>query len=629
MNLQRKHIERPKHKRIPLSVRVGGWLLVSLFVAMGCANRGSGPQGGPKDETPPVLLRSMPLPNQTNVTSQRVVLEFDEIVLLDNPSQKVVVSPPQSTQPIVKAVSKKIYVQLPDSLEPNTTYTIDFTNSIEDNNEKNKLENFAIAFSTGDVIDSLQMSGVVLDASNLNPVADMIVGIHSDLSDSAFLTKRFERITKTDSDGFFNVKNIKPGRYRIYGLTDIGSNYLYDVPTEQIAFLDTIYIPDTHGHMRKDTIWKEVPGLPSDTVPQMVVDSIVDRGYTVFTPYDILMRAFTLPGKRQYLVRNEREVRHKFTIIFNTAVDSVHTLTPLNFSNDYILQSNLGGDTLTYWLKDSMDIKIDTLLASVRYRKTDSLGVLQWQLDTIRSIYRAPRGAAGRGRNKPQEEKKIDFIKISTNLSSKFDVYNSINLIFEAPTFTNDSGTILIEQLVDTIWKKVPTELERGDSIGMRYRIHHKWKPEATYRLTIDSATFHNLYGAHNNQFMQQFQVRSLEDYSKLILNLTPFTGKEVIQLLDKKDNPIRTIKAESSHIVVDYVEPGESYMRLFIDENGNGVWDPGNYSLGIQPEEVYYFPYTLQMRAFWDIEEEWNYLQTPLPEQKPVELISSPNMGK
>ena len=123
---------------------------------------------------------------------------------------------------------------------------------------------------------------------------------------------------------------------------------------------------------------------------------------------------------------------------------------------------------------------------------------------------------------------------------------------------------------------------------------------------------------------MQNLTVRSLEDYSKLIVNLSPFTGKEVIEVLNSKDAVIRTVKVVSPKTIIEYMEPGVSYMRLFIDENENGQWDPGDFKSGQQPEEVYYFPYTLQMRAYWDIEEDWDYLTTPLPEQKPFELIQN-----
>ena len=514
-----------KRLRLPLPLKIGMWLVLSIFISVGCANRGAGPQGGVRDENPPVLIKSNPLPNQTNISTQKVVLEFDEIVLLESAAQKVVVSPPQSTQPIVKAISKKVIVELPDTLLPNTTYTIDFNDAIVDNNEKNKLMDFALSFSTGDVLDSLQISGIVLNAANLDPLADIYVGIHSDLSDTAFTTKRFDRITKTNSDGAFTVRNIKPGSYRVYALNDAGNNYMYDAPTEQIAFLDSIYVPDSQGSIRMDTIWKpkyeeEAHGNHNhdeEEEVEMVIDTIIARGYTIYTPNDLLMRAFSLPTQRQYLVRNERKDRHKLTFFFNIPVDSAPTLKPINFDETFLLQSNLTGDTLHYWLRDSIDIQKDTLIATMTYQKTDSLGVLQWQTDTVRSLFRAPRNERNTSRKKDDEKKKIDFIKISSNISSKFDVYKPINLTFDAPTYLTDSGHLVLQQQVDTLWRDIPITLEAADSIGMKYLIHHKWLPETTYRLVIDSASFQNIYGVHNNKFMQNLTVRSLYTFFSLI----------------------------------------------------------------------------------------------------------------
>ena len=363
-------------------------------LTIGCANRGGGPQGGPVDSLPPILIKSSPLPEQTGVTNGKVVLEFNEIVLLEGAAQKVVVSPPQSTQPIVKAISHKVYVDIPDSLQPNTTYTIDFSDAIVDNNEKNKLENFSFSFSTGDVIDSLVMRGLILDAMNLNPVPDMVVGIHSDLSDSAFYTKPFDRITKSDKNGRFVIRNIKPGNYRIYGLTDLGGNYIYDMPNEQIAFQDTVYVPSIRYSSRPDTVWREVYAI-DDTLkvgkPTLEVDSIIYKGVRQYEPRSILLKAFTGSKRRQYLVRQERNMPYRLDVIFNAGVDSLPQLEPLNFESGVLTRINSTADTITYWFTDTLAIKADTLISAYRYRKTDSVGELYCQTDTLRSIYLAPR----------------------------------------------------------------------------------------------------------------------------------------------------------------------------------------------------------------------------------------------
>ena len=199
------------------------------------------------------FVGSKPGPNQIKVNPKKIELFFDENIKLDNPFTKVIVSPPQAVAPIVKSNAKTVTVELNDTLKPNTTYTIDFTDAIRDNNEGNILESFSIAFSTGEIIDTMRISGTILSAENLEPQKSVIVGIHSDLSDSAFVTKPFDRISKSDENGKFNIYNITPGKYKIYALKDINNNYMFDLPGEDIAFLDSIIIPSVEIKMHNDT----------------------------------------------------------------------------------------------------------------------------------------------------------------------------------------------------------------------------------------------------------------------------------------------------------------------------------------------------------------------------------------
>ena len=232
----------PKH---PLSTITVYRLVASFILAISiysCANM-SRPGGGPRDETPPVFIKSMPVPNALNVSKQKIEIEFDEIIQVDKPSEKVIVSPPQKDMPEIRTSGRKITVILKDSLLPNTTYTIDFSDAIIDNNERNPLYGFAYSFSTGPKIDSLQVSGILLNARDLEPITGMLVGLHSDLEDSAFQKLPLERIASSDELGHFTIRNVTPGKYRLFALKDMNRDYRFDNPSEDIAFLDSIVRP--------------------------------------------------------------------------------------------------------------------------------------------------------------------------------------------------------------------------------------------------------------------------------------------------------------------------------------------------------------------------------------------------
>ena len=253
-----------------------------ILTILGCANRGSGPQGGPKDTTPPKLLKCTPENGATNVSSPKIQLTFDEIVLVQSTFEKVTISPPQSNMAIIKASGHKVNVELQDSLKSNTTYTIDFSTSIVDNNERNELDGFTFSFATGDFIDTLKLSGTIVDAETLNPIPNLVVGIHSNLNDTAFTSIPFDRITKTNNEGKFTINNIKEGGYHVFAISDIGNNYYFDIPIEQIAFSDSIYTPICTTETTYDTIFHytiidSVNNIIDST--QLIIDSIITKYY--------------------------------------------------------------------------------------------------------------------------------------------------------------------------------------------------------------------------------------------------------------------------------------------------------------------------------------------------------------
>ena len=288
------------------------YFIGSVLLLYACANIAA-PTGGLYDVDPPKVVKASPDFNETNSKQSKIEILFDENVKIENPMEKVIIAPPQQSFPVIKAQGRKVIIELEDELEDNTTYTIDFTDAIVDNNEGNPLENFSLSFSTGDKIDSLAISGIVLRAENLEPVQGIYVGIHSNLNDTAFTKTPFKRISRTDSRGIFTIKGVAEGKYRVYALGDLNRNYKYDNPQEEIAFLDSIVVPSSIQAMRNDTVFKD----------SLTIDTIYQIQYTRFLPDNILLRSFESGFERQYLQKHERTLPYKLDLFFAAPTKSL------------------------------------------------------------------------------------------------------------------------------------------------------------------------------------------------------------------------------------------------------------------------------------------------------------------
>ena len=446
--------------------RLLGWTGVCmLLVLCACANMAT-PNGGPYDEDLPKFIGSTPLPNSTNYKGKKVELLFDELIQIDNPSENVIITPPQRELPIIQSAGRKIQVELLDTLKENMTYTIDFTNSIADNNEKNVLENFSFAFSTGDVIDSLEISGYVLNAENLEPMPGISIGLHSNLADSAFQKLPFDRTSRTNDRGRFTVRNIKPGTYRVYALNDVNRDYKFDQPGEDIAFLDSVVVPTFEPATRMDTTW----------VDSLTIDTIKQVAFTRFLPDNIELRLFKEKFERQYMTRPERPDEHRFILHFNVPVDTVPAPVPLNFEPEqadwYLEQPTDGGKNITFWLTDSTVWKRDTLQMEITYPKSDSLGILQPQTDTIQTVLRR-RGEQKR-KKKKNGEPEIVFLNMTIDAPSDMDLFDTVSVVFDEPPVELKKEFFHLEQEIDSVWTTVDFDFYQDSINSLGYYIQRK-----------------------------------------------------------------------------------------------------------------------------------------------------------
>lgn len=607
-------------------------LLLVIIGFYACASTGM-PDGGPYDETPPKFVRATPEPNATNNKRKKISIEFDEYIKLDKASEKVIISPPQNEAPEVKVSGHRVLVEFFDTLRENTTYTVDFGDAIVDNNEDNPLGNFAYAFSTGEHIDTMEVSGTVLSADNLEPVKGIQVGLHKNLEDSAFVKLPFDRISRTDSRGHFTIRGVAPGKYRIYALMDGNQNYLFDSKTEAVAFLDSLVVPDMRPDVRQDTVWNELDTLAYDTIYEV--------HYTRFLPDNLILRSFKEENPMQYLVKSEREQLNRFSLYFSAKADTLPTIKGLDFDEKdaFIIESNPRNDTIRYWIKDTVMCERDTLTFQMDYLATDTLGQLVPKTDTLRMVNKIDKkrrmALAEEALKKEEKErkkraKKGDTLKVepkffamSVDAPSSLDLNRNIVLKFEEPVEHIDTAAIHMAVKVDSLWEDIPFILMVDSVVPRQYQILADWQPGQEYQLKIDSLGIKGIYGLYTNKVENQLKVKTLEDYGTLYLNIVGAGPHAIVQLLNSSDGVVRQQPVTDKNTCDFYfLQPSTKYyIRLFNDDNNNGVWDTGNYEEKRQPEEVYYFPKVWEMKANFEFEETWDIHAVPLDKQKLDEI--------
>lgn len=640
---------------------------IITLVAVGCARMGE-PDGGPYDETPPQLTSTTPTSLSTTSNRQRIVLEFNENIRLDNASEKVIVSPPQMEMPEIVASGKRITVTLIDSLIPNATYTIDFSDAIVDNNEGNPLGDYAFTFATGDSIDSMQVSGYVLNAANLEPIKGIYVGAYSDLSDSAFRTKPMERVSRTDASGHFSIKGLNTGQYRVYALQDQNQNYRFDQKSEQLAFSDRIIVSSSRPDIQRDTIWHD----------SLHYDSIVSTPYIHFYPDDIVLLAFMEEGQDRYLIKQERPEPNHFTFFFSAPADELPQLEGTNFdSHDaFVVEHNADKDTVTYWIRDSLIYNLDTLSMRVTYLYTDTLGMLIHRTDTIeitskltrekiakqkkeayddwvkeslkaaKNAFKAQRqkekeeekaeqgnqqgeGSSG-GKKKKKQEEKFDedsfvappmpeeFLSLKLTATNSLAPDRNIDMVFAVPIDTIHEDMFHFFVKKDSVLIPQEFMVERVDSSWMKFRFYAEWELNRQYELQVDTGAFVSIYGMRSAGFKKTIQTKRDDNVSSLYIQITQPGLTPVVQLMDGSDKVVKTVRAVNGHADFFFITPGTYYVRMFDDRNGNGIWDSGNYDEGRQAEDVYYFPYKLDLKALWEHSQTWSPTQRRRFEQKP-----------
>lgn len=584
-------------------IGVIGVSLAFLGLLWSCASIGN-PSGGPRDEDPPRFVQASPVPGSVNVNPENIYIDFNELVNVKEAFTKVIMSPPTKSTPRVSTRGRRIVVNITDTLEPNTTYTIDFGDAIEDNNEANKLSGFAYTFSTGPELDSLRISGMVLGAEDMEPQQGVFVGAYVTPEDSAFIRLPFHRLSRTDEYGRFILRGLQDTTYRLFALKDLDNDKHYANPEEDIAWFEDLVRPSAVREMTTDSIRDLYTGA---------LDTVIQRERTRFLPNNILLRMFNTGLKPQYLVSYTRPDSTRLEFIFNSpskeqpkvwlADDEIYT-EPLK------AERTAGNDTLTFWLPRELASR-DTMTLAMSYLKTDLLtGIESLINDTVKLTKPKPAPSAKDKKDKKkkksvEEEAEDENVKNESELPKtptfSFDIITpsadlSKPLVITAPVplAILDTLAVNLETRSDTLWIPVKEayKLEKADSLtDRRFKIEFPWKRGCDYRLTIDSVAAVDLYGVESSKLEYEFKTKDEEDLSSLKLTIQGLDADTpaFVQLLAGGDKPKYSVPVVNGTADFTGIDAGKYYARLYEDFNGDGRYTPGSYRL----QKVYGQPTT------------------------------------
>ncbi len=588
-------------KNISFSLLV---LLVFIFFG-GCANQGY-PEGGPRDEDPPRMVASSPPLNATNFDGDEIEIEFNELIVLKETMEKVVISPPLNEQPIIQGLGNKVTIIFEEELQPATTYTIDFGDAIRDNNEGNALDGYTFSFSTGETQDSLQISGNLYEADTHTPVEGALVMAHSNHADSAFTNMVPVRVAKTNETGRFVIRNLAEGEYRVFALEDLNRDYRFDQPGERIAWHSELIEPDYEYRERIDSVFTDSADQDTDSA---TLDTVLVTEELVYTPDSLKLFLFQEDYKEQYLDVRERKERHRLDFVFNRPLEKslkINLLEPTPGKNDwYIYERSAKHDSVMIWLTDSALISSDSLQVEVTFPVLDSLDNYVDRTDTLQMLHRTrkSRGAD----TQEEEETKPDPLSVRAPVGA-FEIRGTPRLEFPVPLATIDREALELSQLEDTVYFPVEFELEQ-DSVRIRnYKILHSWEPGAEYEFTIDSAAISDIFGRVNNPVRNTFDIKTEDSYGTLYVEASNFPENALLQVLNREEKVIRKGDVpQNGKLGFRHLKPGKYFIRIVEDENDNKKWDTGDFREGIQPEKVFYYPETIQVRANWDQMVPWD----------------------
>jgi uncharacterized protein (DUF2141 family) len=528
--------------------------------------------GGPRDVIPPVMIEAEPANGSVNFIEKNIYVRFDEYVKLNSLTQKLIVSPPMEEDPVVIIKGKGIKISLkPELFEPNTTYSLNFNDAIADNNENNSLNSFVYAFSTGETIDSLNFSGQVLDAFTRKPITDAWVILHDIFVDSVIKTYNPGYLTKVDQNGNFFIPFVREDDYKIYALIDNNYNYMFDIPDEGIAFIDSVFHPgvelieisDTSGNT--ETKYKNYPS-------------------------DIKLLIFKEKKQAQFISDNKRIKPDYLEFVFNSTQYEEYFVKIPQDENAKIYAKN-NPDTVKIWLKNEELINTDSIAVFVNYR--DPIYTDTMRIDTI--FYR-----------KPDTKQRDSLISVATNKTK--EPQKPLSLFINTPVDEIKYGKLRLELKSDSTYIKIDCKIVQDSLNPLIITLDAKILEKSDYCIIISEGFLKTESGLTNEIDTLLFSSSSTIEYGNLKIT---FADKELNYIIQMLRNDAIVSEMVSVEGVVDFqfLKPATYLIRAIEDCNGNGRWDTGDYDKNLQPESVYYYPTEYEVRSNWNHEIDWNLL--------------------
>ncbi|MDR3350261.1 MAG: Ig-like domain-containing protein [Prevotellaceae bacterium] len=543
-----------------------------LSLCSRCASTQAGPSGGPKDTIPPVMLGTTPKINATDFSGKKIELTFNEYIALKEVAKNVVMSPPSLRKPLVQRRGKNIQVIFQDTLYSNRTYTIDFGNSLADNNEGNLYPPYKFIFSTGSSIDSMAFTGVVRDAYTLEPVEHAMVMLYENSSDSAVYKELPIAIARTDGWGYFGLQNIAPQAYRMYALEDKNSNYRYDPGSERIAFLDTLVIPEHTVSM-----------LP-------VITDTKDTAALEARPVERVLLISAENVRKQFLLEYPQLEKRKFQLIFNQRYPEITCFQIDGVEDaDCVIEYSRFRDTLTYWLTGAT--VPDTLRASIEYFKTDLLNKLSLtDANLLFSLKKDNVSQEKSRKNKNDTVKEIPKLEPKITFNEQLGMKRGIGIAFNALPVKTDTAKITLFKIDEKNNRtKEPFRWVSDTASRLHFYVQAKWATVTGYELEILPEAFSDVYGLVNDTIVNKFTTPNPDKFCHVTFDLSNVSAHYIVQLLNgKKDRVLREAAIDKAgKILFDYLPAGSYVVRFIEDANQNGVWDACKMETKTQPEKV------------------------------------------
>jgi hypothetical protein len=599
---------------------ISGYILIIVFLlSNGCAQQGA-PTGGPIDEDPPILLSAEPANYSINFTDKKILLTFDEFLDMGNFVQELVVSPPMDEKPEIKLRNKTLIIEFEEELKEDITYTFNFGEGIKDLNERNILMNFEYVFSTGDYLDSLSIKGRLKNAFDLSIIEPPIyVMLYTEQRDSLPLIDIPYYVGRSDKEGNFAVNNLRPDDYKLFVLKDGNNNFLFDLPAEEIAFLDSSLLVDAEyfktillesgKYDSSDFVQDTIPlaidttSLSADTIA-MMLDSIALAKPDLNSIFvDLFM--FTEDPENQFVSDYSREKKNRMELLFNISLTDSFAFTPLFpeslREDDFIADYGKTRDTLILWAADTLIAAIDTIDFRLTYTVKDTLNQDVMRNDTLSLVYKEPKKANTRKKD-PKKPKEAEKLKVNTIRSNgRQNIHQKLRFSFDVPLGGIDSSRFDFFIIPDTI--DIPMDVVPLADSNSLYTalIDIDWPTETTYKMIMYPGAFHDIYGATHDTINVRFTTKALSDYGIIKLNLTNVEDTVLIQLSSNKRLTRQLRITSSGTYIFENLDPSKYRIKFVHDNNLNDKWDTGKYMEDLQAERVEYYPMDINVRSNWD----------------------------